>query len=260
MHLARIDLSIWAAGLVTHIVLLTILITRSRARTFPIFTTLISMNVARTVILYLIVFNHGSKQSYLVAYCSMAVLDMLLQLGVIYELASHTFRPVGDWAPDVRGGFIWAAGLSVAFATTLTLLPKIPPSHPWILSQLTRANFFSAMLMSELFVGMMVLSITLRLPWKPHAARIAQGFGVYSLGCVLIAAARSYPIITNKAGLLSTLIYLRETSYLFTVIYWIVSLWLDAPAPKELPEKMRSQLVILHQHLEISLLKLRAWK
>jgi hypothetical protein len=260
MHLARIDFSLWAAGLVAHVVLLAILIIRSRGRSFPIFTTLISLNVARTIILYLIVLNHGSKHSYLVAYCSLAVIDLLLQLGVVYELASHTFRPSGTWAPDVRRGFIWATGVSVAIATTLTFLPKIPPSHPWILSQLTRVNFFSAMLMSELFVVMIMLSLTVRLSWKPHAAKIAQGFGVYSLACVLIAAARSYPIVMDKAGLLSTLTYLRIVGYLFIVVYWILSLWLDAPAPKELPEKMRSQLMVLHQNLEFSLLKLREWK
>jgi len=260
MHLARIDFIIWAAGFIAHVVLLAALVIRSRTHSFPIFTILISMSITRTLALYLIVLNHGSKHSYLFTYCLFAVLDMLLQLGVVYELASHTFRPMGNWAPDVREGFVWAAGMSVTIASALTFLPKIPSSHPWILYQLTRANFFSSVLMSELFLGMIVLAITFRLPWKPHAARIAQGFGFYSLVCVLIEAANSYPLVMDRAGLSSILIYLRATAYLFTVVYWIASLWLDAPAPREVPEQLRAQLLILHQNLELNLVKFRAWK
>ena len=260
MHLARIDFLLWAGGLVAHLTLLAVLITRSRARVFPIFTSLISMNVAKTVILYMIVLNHGSKHTYLFAYCSFAVADVFLQIGVVYELALHTFCPVGKWVPEVWDNFLWASGICVTVAIALSCLPRIPMSHPWILSQLTRVNFFSSMLMSELFVGMIVLSITVGLPWKPHTARIAQGLGSYSLVCVFIEAANSYPVRFHGEAQSSALNHLRLTIYLIIVGYWIVSLWLDAPAARELPEKMRAQLMILHQTLEFSLIKLRTRK
>jgi hypothetical protein len=260
LHLTGIDFLLWAAGFFGHIVLLAVLLVRDRARTFPIFTTLIVANVVKTLALYLIVHNHGSKHSYLVAYSSLAVLDLLLQLGVVYELASHVFRPLGKWTPEVRNSSIWIVGISAAIAICLTYLSNTPPSHTWLQGQLIRGNFFSAALISELFVGMIVLSLTVRLPWKTHVARISQGFGFYSIVCILIEAGHSYLGMDHDARISSTLSRIRMVAYLISVGYWIVMLWLDAPAPKELSEEMRLQLISLQRKLEYDLRKLRTWR
>jgi hypothetical protein len=49
-------------------------------------------------------------------------------------------------------------------------------------------------------------------------------------------------------------------TYLICVMYWIVMLWRDAPAPRELPAEIRSQLVAFQRLLEYDLRKLRALK
>lgn len=53
---------------------------------------------------------------------------------------------------------------------------------------------------------------------------------------------------------------LRLTTYIVCVTYWIVMLWRDAPAPKELPEEVRKQLFTLQTRVEYDLRKLRALK
>jgi hypothetical protein len=62
--------------------------------------------VIRAVVMYFAL-NHGSKRSYSVTYWSLAVIDTVLELGIVYEIASRVFRPVGVWAQDVRGSFLW---------------------------------------------------------------------------------------------------------------------------------------------------------
>jgi len=87
------------------------------------------------------------------------------------------------WARDVRTTFAGMVCASVIVALLLTWLAH--PSAPFAIQTfILRSNLFSAALMSELFVGMVVLSSIAGLPWKTHVARIAQGFGAYSIFCV----------------------------------------------------------------------------
>lgn len=254
MHLTGTILMFWAAGLFTHILLLVVLFTRRRARTFPVFTTLIAANIVNAVALYEVA-NHGTKQSYLIAYFAFAILDLILQLSVTYELARHVFCPTGTWAPDVRKGFLILVGGSILVAVVLACLPT-PPERRWLASALDRGNIFSAALQCELFIGMIKYSATARLPWKTHVARIAQGLGFFSFVGLLSDAGHS--VIARNSSLFDQLTYIRMTTYLVCAGYWIVMLYLNAPEPKELPDEMRRQLFTLQARLEYDLRKFRA--
>jgi hypothetical protein len=118
MHLAGIDYFLWAAAFVLHLALLSTLFYRGRARAFPFFTSLITFNVVRTIILYL-VFHYGSHRTYYDTFWSLGVLDVTLQLGVVYEVASRVFRPLNVWAPDVRANFLWLLNISTTVALAL---------------------------------------------------------------------------------------------------------------------------------------------
>jgi hypothetical protein len=256
MHLTGIDLLFWVAGFVAHVVLLLILWIRHRAATFPFFTILIASYVMRTVVLYFTALA-GGKHAYLVAYLSLGSVDLTLQLCVVYEMASHVFRPLGNWAPDARIRLAWIVLASIAIAASLTWLSAIPPAHTLLRTILIRGNFFSAVLMTELFAGMIALSVTIRLPWKTHAARIAQGLGFYSFVCILIEAGHSYFGIDHGMRIAADLTYFRMLSYMICAGYWIVMLWLDAPVPKTLPNKMKAQLLTLQSLVEADLQRIR---
>lgn len=256
MHLTGIDLLFWVAGFVAHIVLLLILWFRHRVATFPFFTSLIVSYVIRTIVLYFIALA-GNKHAYLVAYLSLGSVDLTLQLCVVYEMASHVFRPLGNWAPDARISLAWIVLASIAIAAGLTWLSAIPPAHTLLRTILVRGNFFSAVLMAELFAGMIALSVTIRLPWKTHAARIAQGLGFYSFVCILIEAGHSYFGIDHNVRIAADLTYFRMLSYMICAGYWIVTLWLDAPVPKTLPKKMKEHLLTLQRLVEADLQRIR---
>ena len=99
MHLTGLDLLFWAASFFGHVALLVVLFLRRRARTFPLFTTFICANILRTISLYLIA-RFGTKATYFYTYWYLAIFDVGLQLGVVYELASSIFRPVGVWTKE----------------------------------------------------------------------------------------------------------------------------------------------------------------
>ena len=256
MHLSRVIFAFWAAGLTAQILLLFVLLARHRARTFPVFTTLIAANVLNSVVLYEVAL-HGSKHDYFVAYFAFAVLDLVLQLSVTYELARHVFCPTGTWARDIRKGFLILVLASLAIAFALACLPS-PPEKTVLGMLLDRGNLFSSALQCELFVGMIAFSSTANLPWNTHVARIAQGLGFYSLVGLLTEAGHN--ILTRNTTAFESLTYVRMSTYLLCASYWIVMLWLPAPGPQELPEEAQRQLFTLQRRVEYDLRKLRAFK
>jgi hypothetical protein len=258
MHLTGLDHLFWAAGLGAHLILLFVLLTRRRFRVFPIFTAFIISNIGRTAALFSVQF-YGTKTSYFYTYWSLTVLDVVLQLSVVYEMYSLTFRPLGVWARDLRRPFVWLVALSIALAAGLTWLAT-PHARLWMQVVVIKGSFFSATCMSELFVGMLVLAVRSGLPWKTHVARISQGFGVYSIIDVLIEAGHSYFGVGRNTQTYTMLSHLRMSAYLACVAYWVIMLWRNAPEPRKLPESLRGQLIRLQNVVDSDLERIRVRK
>ena len=256
MHLNGLDLLFWVAGLAGHVALLFVLLWKKRAARFPIFTTLIAMNVVRTVILYGVL-TFGTRRQYFYSYWSLTMVDAVLQFSVVYEMAAHAFRPLGAWARDVGDRMIGLIGLSLAIAGGLTWLAS-PPTRLWMQTVVIKGNFFSEVCMSELFVGISALSVTSGLPLKTHAAKIAQGLGAYSIFEVLIEGGHNYFGVLRDNHVYQVLAHVRMTAYISCVCYWIVMLWREEPAPRLLTPEMRSQLSELRRRVQEDLERLRS--
>lgn len=255
MQLSGLDLFFWMAGLAGHLILLSVLLIRHRARLFPFFTTLIAANIIRTAVLY-ISLHHASKRGYFLIYWTLAIVDVLLQLLVVYEVGSHIFRPLGEWAQGIRRNLLWVTLASVLVAGGLTFLAT-PPARVWQQAFVIRGNFFSSALMCELFVGVIVLAVTAGLPWKTHVARIAQGLGVYSIAGIVTEGAHTVLGVANNSDAYRTLSHLRIALYLLCLLYWIVTLWRNAPSPMQMTDRMRSQLDLLQRQTAADALALR---
>lgn len=256
MHLTGLDLLLWAASFVGQLALLCVLWFRQRASAFPLFTTFIMANVVRTIVLYLVL-HFGPKGAYFYTYWSLAVLDTLLQLCVIYEISSRIFRPLGSWARDVRASFMWLVVVSIGIAAGLTWLAN-PHTRFWMQMLMIRGNLFSAVLMSELFVAMIALSVTLGLPWKAHVAKISQGLGIYSVVDFLIETGHSYFGLSQDTRAYRELSHIRIAVYIACVAYWTVTLWRDAPPPRELSDRMCRELSALQLLVGSQLRSLRS--
>jgi hypothetical protein len=258
MPLGGVGRLFWAAGFLGHALLLAVLFVKRRAPQFPFFTALIASNLLRTTILFAVI-SLGSETSYTWTYLGLSLVDITLQFGVLYELASHVFRPLGRWAPDVRSGMHWLGWGSLVVASVLTWMAS-SGAATWEFTVLRRGNFFSSVLLSELFLGLLVLSVTVGLPWKTHEARIAQGLGAYSILDVLIEAGHTLYGSVYQASLGEVLTFSRHVVYLLALGYWIVTLWRDAPDTHELSKEMRKELERLQARLAYDLYTIRNWR
>ena len=258
MHLTGLDLLFWAAGFVENLALLLVLWYRRRAKAFPFFTTLVALVVIKTIALYFVSL-YGTKNDYAFVYWTLAILDMTLQLCVVYEVASLVFRPLNVWAEDVRSSFVWLIGLSLLVALGLTWLGSVP-SRNWIQALTTKGNLFASTLLSEIFVAMMALSIKAGLPWKTHVAKIAQGLGAYSLISVLIDTGRSYFGVSRERPAFVAISHVRMAAYLGCVTYWIASLWPDELPARIMTADMREKMFTLQAQVTYHLQDLRSRK
>lgn len=256
MHLTGLDRLLWASSFIGHMALLAVLVVRSRAGSFPIFTALISANIVRTIVLYFTM-RFASSEAYFYTYWTLAIFDVALQLAVAYEIAAHVFQPLGDWAPDVRRSLLLLAGISVVIALGLTWLAA-PPTHTLRLAIVIRGEFFSSLVLSELFVAMIALSVTFGLPWRTHVARLAQGFGVYSIFGILTDAAHSYFGLSRGNGLYKSLSQMQIVLYLFCLAYWAVTLVQEEPVPRKLPDHLHEELCLLQRKVALMLKSLRS--
>ncbi len=258
MHLSHLGSFFWLSGLAGHVMLLFVLLYRGRTRSFPLFTALIAANILKTTMLYLIYprAQTGYSYAYFYTYWGFAVLDVLLQLAVAYEIASHVFRPVGVWASDLRTHLIWLILFSLCVAAALAWL-SAPRTHGSREAIVIRGSLFSAALLAELFVGMIGLSVTAGLPWKTHVARIAQGLGTYSLFCIVLEAGDSYFGMANGTTASMILTDTRMTVYLLCLSYWIVTLYRQQPQQERLPVEIGSYLILFRKQTAATLETLR---
>jgi hypothetical protein len=239
MDLAHISSFLWAASFFVNVVLLVVLFYRRHVRSFPAFTALVVLNIARTIALFLIR-QLGTPPQYFFTFWALAVVDTGLQIAIGYEVAAMVFRPMGEWAADIKGRLLLWVGISIAVAAVLTLLQQ-PVQQAWFATVILKASLFSAALMTELFVGMLALSSIAGLNWKSHVASISEGLAVYSFSNILIESANTVFGFGDKGDIYNTLQSVRRGLYIVCVIYWAVRLWRNAPAPRAMTKVMKGQ-------------------
>jgi hypothetical protein len=256
MPLTNLDVLLWVAGFLGHVALLFVILRRGRARTFPIFTALIVLNVLRTIVLF-VISRKGTKAEYFYTFWALAFADVLLQLGVVYELASKVFRPLGKWPSDIRPRLAVLVAGSLGFALLLTWIPK-PQSQFWMQVVLLKGSYFSAALMSELFVGMMALSSIAGLSWSSHVAKVAKGLAFYSVATLIFETINTVFGLPGNGQRYDQLSRLRMVLYLGCVMYWIISLWRNAPPAGRMPDHVRQEVSVIRQALRSRLDGLRS--
>jgi hypothetical protein len=255
MQLSGLDLFFWVAGLTGNVILLLVLWRKHQASHFPFFTTLVALGVVRTLALFLIL-RHGSKDEYFYTYWTLAIVDAALQFAILFQAASQIFRPMGKWAADVKRSFLWLTVAGTVFAVGLTWLAT-PETKSIRQVVVVKGGFFTSVLMSELFVGIVVLSVTSGLPMRTHVARIVHGWGVADLAGIIDGGLWSYFGFQRELDWFNRVAHLQASVYLLCLAYWIVTFLKDAPRPRPLPEKLHRQLRHLNQRVDVVLGHLR---
>jgi hypothetical protein len=241
MDLSWFDRAVWVVGFAGHIILLFVLVGKERWRTFPIFTSLIAFNTLRTILLFLI-YRYGSEVVYSRAYWSIEVLDIGLQLGLVFEMARIVLKPTGTWVRDAWKLFSLFGAVGTCIAAVLAFV-AVPATVTGLNAWSTRAQLFPTMLFCVLFASVMVASSSLGLVWRNHVMGLGRGLTIWAI-VSLMGGVCSYFGPNWHINLLD---HIRITTYIGATVYWIITFWYPEPKSRTLTPEMYAYLSSLHK-------------
>jgi hypothetical protein len=248
MDMSSVDRALWAAGFVEQAALLLVLFVKGRWRTFPIFTSLISFNILRDVLLFSI-YQHGNAVMYAYVYWSAEALDLVLQVALVFEMARIVLKPTGTWVHDARKSFLLfgVIGAVAAAALAFAVNPSAPDSlDAW----LGKGQLFATLLTCELFASMMFASSRLGLVGRNHVMGLGRGLSVWAVVVLFVDAAHSY---FGPEWHADSLDHLRILTYQAATVYWIVTYWLSEPERRTLSHDMQVYLSTLQKQASFGL-------
>ena len=245
MNLSLLDLGLWAVGFLGNAALFTILMVRRRYREFPVFTALIGFEADMSARLYLI-YLHGSYVWFVRIYWTYVLLDFLLQLGVIWEIARIVLRPTGTWVRDARKQFLLWGAAGILFAAALPWL--VTPPDTTLLGQLQmRGNLFTSLVFCELIAVVTRTSKSLGLGWRNHVMALGNGWTAWAVVAILVGGLHSY---FGAERYFRELEHVRMFTYLAVLGYWNVQFWLEEPARQPISPQLRAYIQDLHQRIK----------
>ena len=95
MQLTHWDIILWISGYVGNICLMAVFCAKKRYKAFPWFSLFLANELIQDPLLALVE-HYGSAKHYFYAYWSLDVLDSLLLIFVIFELAKAVIRAVDE--------------------------------------------------------------------------------------------------------------------------------------------------------------------
>jgi hypothetical protein len=248
MTLSTLDWVLWAGGFACAVALLSVLLYRSRWKSFPCFTAISGFEAIFTPVMYLI-YCFGSHAWYERGYYAFSFVDGILQIAVVWEIARIVMRPMGTWVQDARKQFIVGAGIGILLAVALAAAIS-PPTSDRFLSLGVRFGVFTAALVCELFIVVALTSNKLGLGWRNHVMSLILGWSASQSIAILVVGLHSYlGVHSHYRDLDRVRIIVFEASQL----YWIVQFWRNEPARRPIPPELAAYIQDLHNRMQKNL-------
>jgi hypothetical protein len=231
MGLTWKDIAFWVAGLAAFIALFMILLFRKRAKQFPFFTAYVGFVALMDAVLS---FAVKWQHIYFWLYWGGQIIEVILQIAVVVEIARHVFRPFGNWAYGARSFWIGICGVSLVAALGLTFAASpSAPSSAW--AWVIKANFFSVMLICMTSVAVLVTARRYGLGWRNHVMGLAQGWTVSAFATFVVETCHSYFGYT-AGNFYERIAYVGLLATICVTIYWSVVFWREEPVRTMSPE------------------------
>ncbi|HUY80268.1 MAG TPA: hypothetical protein VMU92_00895 [Acidobacteriaceae bacterium] len=247
MHLSSIDDIFWALGNTGELLLLAILILRGRYKIFPLFTAYIVWLAISDPLLMAALASHHDHggRLYYRTYFVFNIIQYILELSVLFEIASVIMRPVVKMmSKNVL--FILAIVLTVIVAGAFLLtadLNSATLSHP---RTYFVVNTTMAILRLTIFVLIAGFSQLLGLTWKNHVLQLTSGLAFYSVVALIVELAHSH--LRASPSYHSTYIvldHLRIGGYLCALYFWCYAFARNEAPRKEFSPQMAKFLVLI---------------
>ena len=241
MKLSLMALLLWAVGSALNAALVIVLLYKQRWKAFPAFTAWMVFQLGFTAACFF-VYRFETKEVYRWVYWLGALVDFVLQLAVVLEIAFHVLRRNGEWVEGARGAVLpfAIAGPVVAAMMAVTMTPAAPN----LLNSLAaRASLFITILICFLFAAVVRASQRLGLDWVSHVARESYGLTLWTLAAFVTDTLHAY---WRTMGHFQALENIRIAFFQASLLYWCVAFWIpeaeQRPISAQINERLRSHL------------------
>ena len=245
MHLSLLSRLLWAAGFSCDVALLFVLLYKRRDRIVPFFTLWTAFGVVDTIGRYF-AYRFGTKRLYADVFWGAELLDLVLQVSVIYEIARSALKPGRSWieGAKIRLGIIGVAAPGIAFIMACFMTPAAENRlDAWD----ARANLFLSVLICLLFSGVVSATQQLGLLWRSHVMRESYGLILWTLISFATDTLHAY---WRTLSHFTVLEYVRALTFQIVSIYWAVIFWFPEPEPASLSAETIDSLNALTRRLE----------
>jgi hypothetical protein len=211
----NLDNGLWIASLSVEAVLVSLLVYRRAWRTIPIFCAFciweILSNAGGFVVL------HDFRTSYPLYYLLSAVIDSMLEFGVLVELSWSVLRPIRASLPKrtplVIGILVLLLGAAIwPFAGLQSLATMAPAIRTIVHLQQT-----TSVLRVLFFVAIAGCSQLLSIGWRDRELQVATGLGFYSLVSLATAMMHTHQSTWAQYRNLNQILL---GSYICSLGYW----------------------------------------
>jgi hypothetical protein len=244
MNLSALDYALPVATLVGDAALFSILIVRRRWKDFSVFTALIGFETVLIPLVYAIS-RYCTQIWYARLYYTGGLIEFVLELGVVWEVARIVMRPTGTWLRDANKQFILVSAAGLLLAAALAWM--ISPPASTLLDRLNvRSSFFTSLVVCELFVALLLTSKQLGLGLRNHVFALVLGWSGWVIVAMLVDLLQGYYGTHLHFDALDNV---RKFAYLAALIYWMIQFWQDEPARQEIPPELRAYILALHSRV-----------
>jgi hypothetical protein len=245
MHLWTVDNVSIAAGLVLQAALAFVLIQRNLARLYPIFLLYLLLNLVEDPLGWAL---QGSDTLYLRYYFVVTILDYILQLLILFEIARNVIRPSKrsipfPVAPVAIVGVLLCALIAASFSPQVQLIGL---GHTREI--LIRVSLLLAILKILLFVTLAVFAQVLGIGWKSHALQLASGLAFYGAVSLIVQLSSTRVAGSDNTSYvvhLTRLAQIQSAAYNFTLIFWIWAFSRNEAQRKDFTPQMQEVLVTI---------------
>ncbi|MFT4114076.1 hypothetical protein [Silvibacterium sp.] len=229
-------------------VLFGVMLVRRRAKDFPFFTALVGFDALQSVVLPLF---STKLRIYYGLYWAGQIVDLLLQLAVVVEIARHVFKPFGRWAAGARRFWIAASSLCLVLALGLAFLAQPQGTNSgwsWVL----RGDLFAIMLTCMVSVVVLITARRYGLSWRNHVMGLAQGWTFWAFITFAVETCQSY---WGYSSIYFLLFLISAFAGVLAQGYWMIVFWRNEPV-REITPEMHQILVERQRELDYYVAKL----
>jgi len=245
MNLSALEWMLVAATSLGNTALFAVLIVRRRWRGFPFFTAFMGFETILSPVLYSLI-QYGSRNWYARIYWTSVLIEFVLELGIVFEIARIVLKPTGTWVRDARSQFIFWGVAGILFAAALPFMVT-PPSANFLGRLMVRGELFTSLVVCELIAVVTKTSKSLGLGWRNHVMALGNGWTAWAVAAILVDGLHSFFGAQRYFGVLDQI---RSITYLAALGYWGVQFWLEEPARQPISEELSAYIKVLHQRIK----------